>query len=116
MALSYFKTPESLVGKSLYNIFDESGRAGEYFPRMDVIMNETGLTRNDPLKAGQTFSYANDPGSGEYQYLTKKFGAPTSEADKMAQDQASAAQKAIQPAINTLQSGLDPLKQRYSDL
>lgn len=116
MPLSYFKTPESLAGKSLYNIFDEANLAGEYTPRMDVLMNATGLSRDNPLTAGQGFSYNADPGSGEYQFLSKKFGNPISEADKASQDQTAAAQKAVQPAIDTLQSGIDPLKKRYQDL
>lgn len=113
--MATFTVGDQFAGKSLYNIFDEANLAGEYTPRMDVIMNATGLSRNDPLKAGQSFSYNTDPGSGEYQFLNKKFGSnnPTISS---AQSQTTTAQNAAQPAIDTLKSGIDPLKQKYNDL
>lgn len=113
--MATFTVGDQYAGKSLYNIFDEANLAGEYTPRMDVIQNATGLTRNDPLKAGQTFSYGDDPGSGEYQFLSKKFGAPGSGIGQSGQS-GQTAQSVVQPAIDTLKSGIDPLKQKYQDL
>lgn len=112
MAKSYFTVGDQFEGKNLYNIFDEANLAGEYTPRMDVLMAASGLTRNDPLKTGQQFSYDTDPGSGEYQFLVNKFGAPKTEG----QYQTDSAQSVIKPAVDTLQSGRQPLQDRYKSL
>src|SRR3990167_4206874 len=102
---SYFQVPDQYVGKSIYNVFDEVQRSGGYVPRMDLVMNTSGIGRNDPLKSGQYLKYNADPGAGEYQFLSQRFGSPVSEQEYQTNRAISQAREAARPAIETLRSG-----------
>ena len=113
---SYFQVGDKYAGKTIQDIAREVAGAGGYIPRTDVLAGNAGISEKSALNKGQYLSYANDPGSGEYQFLQNTFGAPIGETDyqtKVATDRQNAA---IAPAVNTLNSQKDPLKARYDDL
>lgn len=113
---SYFQVGDQYVGKSLQDIFNQISSTGGYVPRADVLAAQAGIGVNSPLAKGQYLSYANDPGAGEYQFLNQNFGSPLSESDYQTKKANDAQQAAVAPAISTLQSGIDPLKDRYTKL
>lgn len=107
-----FIVPEAFGGKSLGQL----GRSGYNLGRSDVLAGYFGLGENSPLTAGQALKlapgrYAPDFGGSEFDAIRRYFTTQTPE-----QYQSSEAQKAIAPAVSTLQAGMDPLKQRYADL
>lgn len=121
MAQSYFTVTEPYAGKSLRDIASEVERGGGYVPRLDVIRDVSGLSENSPLTSGQSVMFKNDPGAGEYQFLQRLFGNPSGSptvtpSQQTSQTYQQQAQGSIQPAVDTLKSGIDPLKQRYNDL
>lgn len=114
--MAEYYVPEALSGKTLKQIQQEQGLAF----RPDVLANFGGIQESTPLSAGSKFSLADDPGSAEYQTAAKLFtpGAAyqSQQQDLQAQKLSQQAKEAVQPAVNTLQSGIDPLKQKYNDL
>ena len=119
MAQSYFTVTEPYAGKSLRDIASDVAKSGGYVPRLDVISEVSGLGEGNPLTSGQSIAFKNDPGAGEYKFLQSLFGNPSgapTTAPGGNQTYQQQAQGAIQPAVDTLKSGIDPLKQRYNDL
>lgn len=108
-----FTVGNDQAGKSLSDLYGASQASGQYVPDLGALQQLTGLDPNAKLTAGQNIAFnKNDPGSGEYKYLSTVFGAPMS-GGQAAQNSATAA---YQPAINTLQAQKDPLKARYDSL
>lgn len=108
-----FTVGANQAGKSLQDLYGESSAAGQYVPDLGTLQQLTGIDPNAKLTAGQNIAFnKNDPGSGEYKYLSSVFGNPIS-GGQAAQN---SAQAAYQPAINTLTAAKDPLKERYDSL
>lgn len=108
-----FTVGANQAGKSFSDLFDASKASGQYTPDLGALQQLTGVDPNAKLTSGQNITFnKNDPGSGEYKYLSSTFGSPAS-SGQSAQDSAVAA---YQPAINTLQSQQDPLKARYDSI
>jgi hypothetical protein len=103
--MATFYVPENLSGQTLRSLSQKYGFRG------DVLGNFAGVGEDTPLKEGQAFNLPSNYGANSseggfaYNYLTPQ--------SKYLTDQA---QKAIQPAVQTLQSGIDPLKQKYTEL
>lgn len=117
MATQYFQSPESFTGKSLSQL---RGELGDPF-RADILAGMFGLQEQTPFAAGQTFGLnLNDPGSAEQQFISKYFQPGISPEQKAAQTFAQQQQATLQgaktEAVGTLESGRDPLKQRYQDV
>lgn len=101
-AESYYSAPEEFAGKSLQDL----GRSGQLQGRSDLIAQLLGIGENQALQAGQQFTARNvDTGSSEGQFLSSRFKPGMNPS-----------QQAVQPAIQTLESGKAPLKERYSKL
>jgi hypothetical protein len=128
--MAVYSVPDTYAGKSLAQL---NGLNGQGF-RSDVLASQLGVGENQPLTSGQSFNLNwNDPGSGEYQWLNKNFGVQ-SEGDYNLKAATDAQNKAIQPAINSLQASIPetqnlyksqedylksqqaPLQQRYQNL
>lgn len=91
--MANFVVPKQYAGKTLTQIRNELNAPF----RPDVIGNE-----NAPLTEGQKISYAEDPGSGEYQFLSKYFTPESTyiQQQNTAQNEAFAAkQKADEQAF-----------------
>lgn len=107
--MATYYTPENFVGQTLRDLSSKYGFRG------DVLGNFAGVGENTPLTAGQQFNLPSEYGANSSEggfasrYLTPESTYLTEKAKK--EQQAAAA-----PAIQTLQSGIDPLKDRYSKL
>jgi len=117
--MATYEVPEKFGGMSLAQIYKSLENAGEYFPSA-ALAQDLGVGFEQPLQTGQQFSYRDDPGSGGYQFLQKQFAPGGTFATQQAQQQAAGmqqrAQEAVAPAIETLEKGKDPLKQKYNDI
>ena len=101
-AESYYSAPEEFAGKSLQDL----SREGQLQGRSDLIARILGIGENQRFSSGQQLTARDvDTGSSEGQFLASRFKAGMSPS-----------QQAVQPAIQTLESGKAPLKERYSKL
>lgn len=124
MAAAY-TVPEQYGGKTWQDIFRESERSGEYFPRLDILTGQLGVSPNTPLTAGQTFYSSIDPSSGEGQYLARKLtaggtGGVGSGSAGNWQDTLKQAQKlyseAVAPYAQQVRAGASNINDYYNQL
>lgn len=128
-----FYVPEGLAGKSLEQLFRESESRGEYFPRLDILSGQLGISPSTPFTAGQRFGGPTDPGSGEYQYASRLFSQtppatattnlPGATVPGATGDIFEQAKKLVQfqteqnrPVITSLEAQRQPLIDRYAAL
>ena len=107
--MATYYTPDTLAGQTLRDL------ASKYGFRSDVLANFAGISESSPLTAGQKFNLPAEYGanSSEGGFASRNFTpGETYLADKAKSDQAAA----VAPAIQTLQAGIDPLKDRYAKL
>lgn len=125
--LSYFKVPDQYVGKSLSDIGKLIQGQGGYVPDIGAIQSVSGISANNPLTAGQYVGFRNDPGAGEYKFLSSNFGAPISsqqyqgnQATNQLLDQAKALRQfnidSAQPQIQTLTQSKNDIAGKYNEL
>lgn len=107
--MATYYVPGSLAGQTLNDL------SGKYGFRGDVLGNFAGVATNTPLTEGMAFNLPSDYGANSSEggfasrYLTPE---ATYQTEKAKTEQ----QAAVAPAIQTLQAGIDPLKDRYSKL
>ena len=124
-----YYVPENLAGQSLQDIFRQSESRGEYFPRLDLLSGQLGISPSQKLTTGQSLYGNLAPGSGELQYAQKYFtGTPqvpglSSTAGGGLNDIVSAAKQiqqftseANKPVIQSLEAQREPIKTRYAAL
>lgn len=109
-----FAVPEEFGGKSLSQLQREGKQVG----RADILAGFLGIKPETQLRSGQIFDVGNIPGvdpagSAELQFLSRAFRP----GNEVRREQATQrAQEAIQPAVETLRKGQDPLKDQYNKL
>lgn len=107
--MAVYTVPTEYAGKSLSDIRNQTGAAF----RPDTLASQLGISDRQALTAGQTFmSDWQDPGSAEYQALQKLFN-PTSEADYYSKKAIEQQNKAIAPAISSLEQSVPITQQMY---
>jgi hypothetical protein len=66
------EVPEKYGGMSLSQIYKQLEKEGKYFPSA-ALAQDLGVGFEQPLQAGQKFTFKDDPGSGGYQFLQQQF-------------------------------------------
>jgi hypothetical protein len=92
--MATFYVTKEQAGKTLRDLFRESEARGEYFPRIDIVAEQAGVSPDTPLTEGQTINI-NDTGSGEGQWVAKNFSSTSTTTPAPVQEPVMTAQPVL---------------------
>ena len=113
---SYYTAPESFVGKDLSDL---RSSYSEPF-RTDILAQMLGIPeRGQAFTSGQNLKYTPLPGmanSAEEQFINKYLTPGQSPEQQQATTAQNKIAESTQQAVNTVQSGIEPLKAKYTQI
>jgi len=110
--MAIYTLPEQYAGQSIKQL-GKGGFDPNVYMSGEELARQLGVGWEQPLQAGQTFTTNwNDPGHGDYQILQKYFN-PQSGADYYANQATEQMNKALAPAISSLEAAKPITEQLY---